>query len=205
MATASTLLWLADAGGVDQASLAAMSAMLGLDEQARCARFVRLERRRQFILGRVLARQMVGRLAGVKPDQVKLTERPGQGPGIAAPLTPPLYFSISHSGAWVACAASLDGLVGLDIERVDAARDVLALAQQAFTPAQVALVQGAPPEQQLATFYRLWCEMEACYKLGQPALDLQAFAWPGLQGVLVSASALAEPIAPSLVQLGAPV
>lgn len=203
MAAATTLLWLADAAAIDATTLASMHRLLSSSEQARCSRFVRAARRRQFIVGRVLARRIIGQLCAIKPEQVVLGERPGLAPQLIAPAAPFISFSISHSGPWVAVAASRAGAVGLDIECIDATRDVLALAQQAFTPAQVAQLRAGAQEQRVAAFYRLWCEMEARFKLGQQAASIHAFTVPGVQGVLASSTALAQAPQVTLVQAGA--
>lgn len=190
MAAPGALIWLAHTGTLPEQALAAYAAWLGEGERRRCAAFVRAERRRQFLAGRALLRLALGRLLGVAPAAVVLDERPGQAPALLFPAAPAVGFSISHTGPWVACAVATETGVGLDIERIDPRRDVLALAEQSFQPELVAGLR-AEAEGCIPLFYRMWCEQEACIKLGGPAGALYRFERPGLSGALACASALA--------------
>jgi len=196
---ADLLVWLVDADGVDDNLLASCAAWLGDSERARCARFVRPERRRQFIVGRALLRQALGQLLACAPDSIALIERPGQAPALASRAD--VGFSISHSGCWVACAAATGVALGLDIERIDRARDVVAMAQHAFDAPDMALVLDCPPEQQHAAFYNLWCRHEARIKLGRPAAALHTWQRDGLAGALACSMPLASMPLPALVRL----
>jgi 4'-phosphopantetheinyl transferase len=196
---ADPLVWLVDAAAVPEPVLAHYAAWLGASERARCARFVRAERRRQFILGRALLRLALGRLLARDPSTIALTERPGQAPSL--PCAPALdgCFSISHSGPWVACAASAHTRLGLDIERIDPARDVLALAEHAFDAAELAALRSCAAGQQHAAFYRMWCAHEAGIKLGAVSAIDYPLAAPGLAGALACGAPLTAP--PRLVQV----
>lgn len=95
-----TLLWLADAGAASAADLQRYLAWLTPGELARHGRFVREQRRRQFIAGRVLLRMALAPLLRVPPQQVLLEERNGQAPRLLTPAPGGAApgFSISHSG-----------------------------------------------------------------------------------------------------------
>jgi 4'-phosphopantetheinyl transferase len=197
-----TLLWLADAAGLDDAALALYTGWLGASERCRSERFVRPLRHRQFIAGRALLRLMLARLLGVAPATVALDERPGHAPALAGADLPFVGFSISHSGTWVACAASLRSPVGLDIERIDAGRDVVALAEQVFDAATAAEVRGCAGMARLHAFYRHWCLYEAGIKLGRAS----AADHVRMHADLMLALRCAEPIAAprlEIVALGA--
>jgi 4'-phosphopantetheinyl transferase len=196
-----TLLWLVDTGALSGAALDGYAGWLGDSERERCARFVRAERRRQFIVGRVLLRHALGRLLRVAPRSIALRERPGQAPALDTPAPGGVGFSISHSGPWVACAASAVCALGLDIERLDAQRDVLALAQQALGPEAVAQLVAIEGQERVDAFYRLWCLHEARIKLGEPSAADYIFTLPGL--ALALRSAVALPAAPVPLVLGA--
>lgn len=172
-------VWLADLRNVDRAQLDAFAARLSDSEAARYGRFVRPVRQRQFLVGRMLLRQAVGALLGVAPDKVSAQEQPGRAPRLTlagSALAPP-FFSLSHSGHWVACAVSTDTALGLDIEMADPRRDIAALAGQAFDDAACAALLALPAPQRVAAFYQMWCAMEARIKLGA-AGDAQAGAAP---------------------------
>jgi 4'-phosphopantetheinyl transferase len=105
---------------------------------------------------------------------------------------PAPFFSLSHSGRWVACALSADTPLGLDIEMLDSGRDVLALAAQAFGAGAASRLAALPPAARSGAFYRLWSEREALYKLGDcPAPACVSLAHADLSIVLCSAQPLA--------------
>lgn len=196
-----TLLWLSDTAGLSDAAWARYTAWLGEPERARLARFVRAERRRQFIAGRALLRLALGRLLGLAPESFAIEERPGRAPALIHPAGAAVSFSISHSGAWVACATSTATEVGLDIERIDPARDLLALAEHSFSPQDVEALRLCPPEERTAAFYRLWCLHEAHIKLAPPPARDYPFELPGLAGALSCAEPLDAAPQPLLVSL----
>jgi 4'-phosphopantetheinyl transferase len=197
-----TFVWLADTSMLADSVLDGYTAWFGEGERNRCARFVRAERRRQFIAGRALARLALARLLGVEPSGIRLTERPGQAPALAHPAAAQLSFSISHSGPWVGCAASAATAIGFDIERLDPARDVLALAEQAFTPDVLHRLHACPDEEKLEAFYRMWCLHEARIKLGKEGAGAYTFRHGALAGALCCARPLARRPVPALLDLG---
>ena len=163
-----------DAEAVTDADLQRWRGWLSADEMARHQRFVRAQRQRQFVVGRVLLRMLLGRLLGVAPQEIRLEERVGNAPRLQAPAVRGVQpgFSISHSGRWVACAVSAQTALGLDIEMMDGTRDLHALAQQAFDSGEMLQwerLQGLPEAQRVEAFYRLWSEKEARFKLGSVA------------------------------------
>jgi len=185
-----TLLWLVDSAALPAAALEAGLGWLSEAERLRHARFVRAERARQFVAGRVLLRLAIGALLGVAPRTVELFERPGNAPALVFPERPGLGLSISHSGPWVACAVSLAAPVGLDIERIDPARDLVALAEQAFGAETAAALAALDQAERAHMFYRQWCGYEAHIKLGREGADDHYFELPGLAIVLSSTRSL---------------
>lgn len=182
---ADTLVWLVDADEVDAVALATYAGWLGPSERERHDRFVRTERRRQFVVGRALLRLAVGQLLGVAPATIALAERPGLAPRLEADGI--AGFSISHSGRWVACAVSTATALGLDIERVDLSRDVAALAEHAFSQRESEWLAALPPAMRHDCFYRMWCAHEAHIKLGVAGAVDYPLGMPGLAGMLACA------------------
>lgn len=176
---AAAALWLLDLDGVAEGDLQRCRDWLSASEAARCERFVRELRRRQFVAGRVLLRMALGCVLGVAPRAVRLEERTGQAPLLAAPLPQggapgsapggAPGFSIAHSGRWVACAVSAQTALGLDIELRDAGRDLDALAAQAFDAGELArwaCLRTLEDRQRINGFYDMWSGKEARFKLG---------------------------------------
>ncbi|MBB3118895.1 4'-phosphopantetheinyl transferase family protein [Pseudoduganella violacea] len=196
-AAAQAVVWLLDAAGLAAADPGPWLARLGASERQRYQRFIREERRRQFLLGRMLLRQAASALLGLPQDVFTVEERIGQAPvlqrasGGAAP-----YFSLSHSGSWIACAISRDTPLGLDVERIDPARDLAALARQAFGAQESAEILALPEPRRSAAFFSLWSQREAEYKLGQTASASRCYFLPHPQ--LSIAVCAAAPLAPAL-------
>ena len=159
-------LWLLDGRTVRDEALASFLALLSRDESTRHGRFLRTERQRQFLLGRMLLRVAIKDLTGVPASAICMIERPGAGPqlqlpgGIQAP-----YFSLSHSREWIGCAVSTDVALGLDIEAVDPRRDLTALSETAFSPEEHSWLLGRTDAERTTAFYQLWTLKEALFKL----------------------------------------
>lgn len=194
-------IWLFDSRTLSAGSVAAGQAWLGPAERQRLAGFVRAGRRLQFIAGRALLRATLAPLLGVAPAAVALLERRGNAPRLDVPGRAAPCFSLSHSGPWIACAISADAPVGLDIECIDATRDVTALAAQVFDAAQQAVLASLAPAARMAAFYTMWCTAEAQYKLGAPAAHTSILDHPEIKIVLCSGALLAA--APALVPFDA--
>src|SRR5450830_1273773 len=189
---ADATIWLADARRVDTAQFPRFESWLSATEAARYGRFRRPLRQRQFLLGRAMLRLAMGQMLGLPPAGITLEERPGQAPLLLAPPAGP-YFSIAHSGSWIACAVSSEAALGLDIEVCDPHRDVLALALRAFGAAVSDELAAMPQSARTAVFYQRWSASEAAYKLGQDAGSSVTLAHPALSIVLCSATPLAQP------------
>lgn len=190
-------IWLANLDGLPGTFVPEWAATLSDGERQRYRAFIRESRQRQFVAGRMMLRRAVSMVAGVPADSIAVEEQLGKPPvltlgnGKRAP-----YFSISHSGQWVACAVSLDSPLGLDVEVPDPERDIAALAAQAFGPAEARRLMELPASAQLAEFYDLWCRAEARYKLGQDAQCCHGVGHAEVAIALCGARVLSEP--PSL-------
>ena len=169
--TALARICLVDLRATGELELAGYLAWLGPGEAARYSRFARQQRRRQFLVGRILLRKMLGQLLAIAPKQIELIERPGQAPLLdhvksCIKTSPSPGFSLSHSGHWIACAVSAGTRLGLDIEIISLERDIDALAKEVFNPMELALLRQLPMAQRVPAFYRMWSAQEARYKLG---------------------------------------
>ncbi|MDB5821448.1 MAG: 4-phosphopantetheinyl transferase superfamily protein [Herminiimonas sp.] len=114
----------------------------------------------------MLLRQAVSHFTGLSATSIGVIEREGNSPQLRLPsscVTP--QFSISHSAQWVACAASAEVPLGLDIESVKRERDVANAAEAAFSMHERQYVMEADGEERLARFYRVWTVKEALFKL----------------------------------------
>ncbi|MFJ3056653.1 4'-phosphopantetheinyl transferase family protein [Herbaspirillum sp. NPDC087042] len=165
----STLAWIVDGRAFVAGSTMpdGFSTVLSAHERARLQRFLKPQRAREFLLGRLLMRYALMHATGCSLDAIAVTERPGASPlvaiggrladGVQLPAA-----SISHSRGWIACALGKLCQVGVDIEVPAPQRDLAALAELAFTTGERSwLAAQTWPEQ---AFYQLWCGKEALYK-----------------------------------------
>jgi 4'-phosphopantetheinyl transferase len=84
-----------------------------------------------------------------------------------------LEFSLSHSGALALVAVTERRQVGIDVEMIAPRENLVALAERALSPADVAAVRAADPDRQPGVFYAAWVRHEARLKclgtgLGHP-------------------------------------
>ncbi|MFZ6758559.1 4'-phosphopantetheinyl transferase family protein [Undibacterium sp. Ji50W] len=180
--------------------LAAYLPWLSKNEVLRYQRFVKRERQRQFLAGRVLLRQSLSQLLDVPVSTLQLTERPGNAPRLDFPACPELGFSLSHSGNWLACAVSADSRLGLDIELLNPDRDFSALALQAFDAAENAWLHQQDAGSRVRDFYQLWTSKEAHIKLNVASAECLHFQHPELSITLCSARQFTSP--PQLLHIG---
>lgn len=157
-------VWLLDGRTVSEDQLLHYVCWLNPEELQRYQRFLRVERQRQFLLGRILLRFALGKLLDVLPTSISLSERAGHAPVLNLDDTLP-GFSLAHSGPWVACAVCEHSALGIDIEMLDETRDLVALAEQAFDANECALLMTKDATARVATFYTLWSTKEARHKL----------------------------------------
>jgi phosphopantetheinyl transferase len=75
-----------------------------------------------------------------------------------------LHFNLSHSGDVGLVAVARERAVGVDVERIDARRDVFALAERALGAEWAAAVRAAPATDRIAVFHRGWTRREAVAK-----------------------------------------
>jgi 4'-phosphopantetheinyl transferase len=156
------------AGPTDEIYSPAGLALLTAVERERAARFVRESDRRDFVAAHILARRCAARVVGVPEDRLTLLQVCEQhGPGHGRPYLaeiPRLGLSLSHSRGYV-CAAAGPGRIGVDAERVPAGPLDEALAAQALSASERALVRDNE------ALIRLWVRKEALVKRGELTLD----------------------------------
>ena len=160
-------VWLLDIRRVSEFAVADFEQRLAASEAHRYANFKRSQRKRQFLVGRMLLRLAVGKMMNVPVHEITVIDRVESAPELFVPngqFLPP-NFSISHTGNWVGCALSSEVMLGFDIEVNDFSRDIVALSQAAFHPNEQLWLMQQPDAVRIAAFYRLWSTREALYKL----------------------------------------
>ena len=162
-----TILWLLNGKSFQESDLQRFSGRLSPSEIRRLLRFGRSERRRQFLLGRVLLRYAVAAVTGHASDDFSVLERSGEAPQLllSDPSSRVPNFSLSHSGDWIACVVSTAAVVGVDIEVNRPDRGFDDICTLAFPEREQLWFTARPDNERSAAFYLLWCVREASYKL----------------------------------------
>jgi 4'-phosphopantetheinyl transferase len=162
---------LADAAGVERALT-----WLSASERARFDRYRHDADRGMFLLGRVMARTLVGRALGVAPHAWSWGEGPRGRPSIAKPDTS-LSFNLAHSAGLVVCALSTDGDVGVDVEYRQRPPIDARMIRRYCAPDEAADIERRGPDGWRDQFLKYWTLKEAYLKarglgIAMPLADL---------------------------------
>lgn len=113
------------------------------------------------LAARALLRALLNATTGISGRSWILKLRPdGRTVASANELNIQPRVSVSHSLSRVACAVSLNGNIGVDIEHCRRDRDFLSLAEFAFADPEINAVR----ENGASAFYRIWTMREAVAK-----------------------------------------
>lgn len=119
--------------------------------------------RRRWVAARWALRGVLGRYLEQEPAEIELRAGNRGKPVLADPGAS-LRFNLSHSGGLALIAVVRGREVGVDVERIVARRNLLALARRALSPEEAARVEAARVEARLAAFHAAWTRHEAVAK-----------------------------------------
>jgi 4'-phosphopantetheinyl transferase len=164
------------------------SRRLSMPEQQR-VNSIRLERPRQaFVLGRLLLRSTVARIAGVRPDEVGIEPESTGRPVLTGELAS-YFVSIAHSGWYVVVGVS-KRQIGVDVEQLRLWPPSPRLMARVCSPDELRLLEGMGDTHRAAAFMTLWARKEAYGKaigigigFGLPSVTV------GLSGSTISGGA----------------
>ena len=124
-------------------------------------RFVHKKDAQSYMVSHALLRRILARELASEPLDL-VFERNAHG----KPFLPDsgIHFNLSHSGDYALIAMSRDAPVGIDIEKHQQKRDVLAIAQRYFTPDECLYIKNHAEQEQLVAFYDIWSAKEAYVK-----------------------------------------
>ncbi|MGN6274629.1 MAG: 4'-phosphopantetheinyl transferase family protein [Solirubrobacterales bacterium] len=136
---------------------------LPLAERERAARFLRLEAGRRWVASRWVLRKVLARYLDEAPEAIALVTEEHGKPRLADSSSK-LRFNVSHSGALALLAVCEGREVGVDVEEIEPAHDLLALAERALPPDAAASVAAAAPADRALVFHQAWARHEARLK-----------------------------------------
>lgn len=131
-------------------------------------------RRLEFVLGRAVARRVLGRWLGCDPAEVPIGAAAGRRPRLLGCLA--MDFNLSHSSRHCAVAVTPVGRIGVDVEEVADYRE--RLASRWCGRSETDWLRTLPPADRARGFCKLWTVKEACGKARgtgiRPPLDVVA-------------------------------
>ena len=182
-------LWLLQTDALAPEWLEQRLPLLSPDERERADRFKR--GRSGFIASRLLLRSVLGRYLQRAPESLVFARSPQGKPQLS---DAELGFNLSHSGNYALLALGQFDHLGVDLEQLNKARDLMAIAEHFFAPSELEWLKTLTGEAQTCGFYRLWTLKEATFKaLGtgiSTGLDKLCFSLQGEQIHLDSAPEL---------------
>lgn len=166
----------------------AYEALLSDAERDRCGRFKFERHRREYLLTRALARTVLSHYLPVTPADWRFSANAYGKPETDPPCG--LRFNLSNSPDLVVCLIARCGEVGVDVEPWRRADDILALAEEVFSPTERAGLRALAGQSQAERALSLWTLKEAYVKargigLGLPLREF-SFVFDGSAPIRLS-------------------
>lgn len=162
-----------------------LQSVLNAEERGRAGRYRIQAARQQFVATRALLRILLSQYLQQDPKTIEFCYSAHGKPELSRPSAK-LHFNVSHSKGIVLFAVSQGQPVGVDLEQIDPATKVAAIARRVFSTQEQAEINRLPPLEQRAKFFQLWTRKEALIKLFGDRL------FPGLKTYEVSAEAASD-------------
>jgi 4'-phosphopantetheinyl transferase len=145
--------------------LASYHSFLTEEEKEKQARYIMPWHRHTSLVSRALVRCVLSRYAAVKPHEWRFDKNNYGKPGLAEEcLLLPLQFNLAHTHGMAACAVTLNGSVGVDVERWDRQRDFDRLAARYFSSYEANLLKEVPEYAKRRLFFNIWTLKESYIK-----------------------------------------
>ncbi|KAA5547167.1 4'-phosphopantetheinyl transferase superfamily protein [Roseiconus nitratireducens] len=137
---------------------------LPIEEVRQADRFRRPTTRNQHVVGRAMARRLLGS-QGIRPDQIRFGIGPHGKPFVTDPPQACQPFNIAHTDGLVLCGVADPAveLIGVDVECLDR-RTSTELAERYFSQPEVRLLRSYPRGEQQMRFLQIWTLKEAYIK-----------------------------------------
>jgi 4'-phosphopantetheinyl transferase len=183
----------ADPGGVP-----ALLKVLSGEERVRAARLRTTELRLRFIAAHGALRRVLARYLETAADAIRFETTTFGKPFVVGTA---VSFNLSHSDGLALCAVTVNGQVGVDVERIRPVTDADDIVKRYFAPLEAREYARLPPSERPATFFSTWTRKEAFLKatgLGvqRPLDSFEVEVDPGValpKLTILGASSPAEP------------
>ena len=145
--------------------LADFAGVLSESEQKRADRYQFERDRNRFIVRHGLLRIILGGCLKTDPARVAFAYESRGKPLLSGSAHPsPIHFNLSHSDGLALIAATRQGPLGVDVERVRPIPEADQIAAKFFSPHENAMLSAVPPAQKMEAFFHCWTRKEAYLK-----------------------------------------
>ncbi|MCH8332511.1 4'-phosphopantetheinyl transferase superfamily protein [Candidatus Sumerlaeota bacterium] len=173
-------LWLARPSGPGSRRLMeSRLAVLSPEERGRYDRFIPDRAKTEFLTGRLLLRNCLGRYLESPPESISFAISSHGKLSLEGAQGRSLQFNLSHTRDLVACVFAVDHVIGIDVEAIDAKCEIFAIAERFFSEAERSHLGRFNGPEAVEQFFRIWTLKEAYIKargLGL-SLPLQDFSF----------------------------
>lgn len=165
------------------------------DEQTRAKRFHFDVDRNHFVVARGLLRVLLGRYLEAEPSKLRFCYSQYGKPALVSEFDAKeeqgLRFNVSHSDGLALYAVTRGREIGIDLERLRPNFANERIAEQFFSPGEVAVLRRLPANMQQAAFFNCWTRKEAYIKargegLSHPLDQFDVSLIPGEPATLLS-------------------
>jgi len=158
---ANVVVWMAEVS-MWQGALPLLEPCLDAKDRERAARFHFAEDRARYILGRGLARNILGLYLQRAPERIEIDSTDRGQPYFPGDET--MRFSITHTHDLVAIALTANVRVGIDIEYMERKLNLKDLAERILSAKDFSEFQALPKPEKQEAFFRVWTRKEAYLK-----------------------------------------
>ena len=144
--------------------IAGLREILAPDEIKRADRFYFPIHRSRFIVGRGTLRTILAAYLQTIPERLLFAYNEYDRPSLAGEYADALRFNLSHSGGEALLAVTHYREVGVDIEEYDPKKGDEAVAENYFSPSEVACFRAVPAPLKPRAFLNCWTRKESYIK-----------------------------------------
>jgi 4'-phosphopantetheinyl transferase len=144
--------------------------VLSAEEHARAGKFHFEADRKRHVIGRGMARLLLGHCLGAAAGHLRFEQNEFGKPFLSEDMAP--RFNISHSGELILVALARRRAIGVDVERMRKDMAQAEIAKRFFSPRECVALASLAPERQCDAFFACWTRKEAYLKARGDGLSL---------------------------------
>ncbi|MEM6769336.1 MAG: 4'-phosphopantetheinyl transferase superfamily protein [Bacteroidota bacterium] len=141
---------------------AALEPLLSPEEKQRADSFHYPQDQANFIAARGSLRMILSKYVPSSPKGISFAYAAHGKPYL--PDFPELKFNLSHAGGWGLLGIHHHAAIGVDVEPIDRSFTVTNLVERFFSPQEIPVILGLPPQEQHRAFFLAWTRKEAIIK-----------------------------------------